>query len=166
MASRKSLASRDARIFEDLLDQLVDRRLGHKSRRDLANALWSLRVDGLDRRVRRRAVARAVERFAEACESFPPAGGEEGALNACRQYSQVIAALPRMGRSGGAQVAARLLRSMLRDTEGFDVHPSHWVVVVDAVHKLNAAGKVSNSSGKNAARTEKKKHFHFLSHRH
>ena len=166
VASRKSLASRDARIFEDLLDQLVDRRLGHKSRRDLANALWSLRVDGLDRRVRRRAVARAVERFAEACESFPPAGGEEGALNACRQYSQVIAALPRMGRSGGAQVAARLLRSMLRDTEGFDVHPSHWVVVVDAVHKLNAAGKVSNSSGKNAERTEKKKHFHFLSRRH
>ena len=35
VASRKSLASRDARIFEDLLDQLVDRRLGHKSRRDL-----------------------------------------------------------------------------------------------------------------------------------
>lgn len=147
VASRKSLASRDARIFEDLLDQLVDRRLGHKSRRDLANALWSLRVDGLDRRVRRRAVARAVERFAEACESFPPAGGEDGALNACRQYSQVIAALPRMGRSGGAQVAARLLRSMLRDTEGFDVHPSHWVVVVDAVHKLNAAGKHAEPLG-------------------
>ena len=59
VASRKSLASRDARIFEDLLDQLVDRRLGHKSRRDLANALWSLRVDGLDRRVRRRAGSRA-----------------------------------------------------------------------------------------------------------
>lgn len=108
-------------------------------------------------RMKRKTIERAIERFVEACDQFPSLGSQGGGgeamaegdadvrENTLKQYSQVwfaVTALkPPAAKRTGTILAEKLLEVMLRETEGCpDIDPSHWVVVVDALHKLNAVG--------------------------
>ncbi|UPR04651.1 hypothetical protein HOP50_17g79950 [Chloropicon primus] len=144
VASRSSMEERSSAQFEALMVELVERPLSFRSRRDLANSLWSLKVDGLQSKIKGRVIGKAIDKFVAACNEFPPHRDRESFANMLKQYSQVWFAVTKLpAKRLGIEVAEKLLRAMLRETADCPagaVDPSHWVVVVDNIHKLNTIG--------------------------